>query len=150
MTVTTTPHLNFRGDARAALEFWHSVFGGQLAVVTYADAHAVTDESEAQQVIYGQLVSAEGLRVMAFDVPSARPFDAGVSPVFVSVRGTDGDELTRYWEALVEGGTVVTALGPSMWSPAYGMVVDRFGVTWVLDLEVPWDGRSADADADAS
>jgi PhnB protein len=143
MSVTTTPHLNFRGDARAALEFWHSVFGGQLSVVSYADAQAVTDESEAQQVIYGQLLSEEGLRVMAFDVPSARPYDAGVVPVFVSVRGTDADELTRYWEALVEGGTIVTPLGQSMWSPLYGMVADRFGVTWVLDLEVPWDGSAS-------
>lgn len=139
MSVTTTPHLNFRGDARDALEFWHSVFGGQLSLVSYADAQSVTDQTEAQQVIYGQLVSDDGLRVMAFDVPSARPYDAGVVPVFVSVRGTDPDELTRYWEALVAGGTVVTPLGQSMWSPLYGMVADRFGVTWVLDLEVPWD-----------
>ena len=143
MTVTTTPHLNFRGDARAALEFWHSVFGGQLSVVSYADAQSVTDESEAQQVVYGQVVSDEGLRVMAFDVPAARPYDAGVSPVFVSVRGTDADELTRYWEALVEGGTIVTPLGKSMWSPLHGMVTDRFGVTWVLDLEVPWDASDS-------
>ena len=41
MTVLTTPHLNFRGDARAALEFYHSVFGGQIVLVTNQDAFSV-------------------------------------------------------------------------------------------------------------
>ena len=37
MSVQTTPHLNFRGDARAALELYRSVFGGELVVTTYGD-----------------------------------------------------------------------------------------------------------------
>lgn len=140
MSVTVTPHLNFRGQARAALEHYRSVFGGELAVVTYADAHQVTAADEADQVMWGQLVSEAGFRVMAYDVPSHTAWEAGVIPVFVSVRGTDTAELTGYWEALADGGTVLAPLASSAWAPLYGMLTDRFGVTWVLDIAVAWDG----------
>ena len=138
MSISTTPHLNFRGDARAALEFYGAVFGGQLTVITYADAHQVTEQAAADQIMWGQVVSDAGLRVMAYDVPAHTAYEPGIIPVFVSVRGTGADEITEYWERLVEGGTVVVPLGASAWAPLYGMVTDRFGVTWVLDVEVAW------------
>jgi PhnB protein len=138
MSITTSPHLNFRGDARSALEFYESVFGGQLVAVSYADAHAVTDPAEADQLLFGQVVAEEGFHVMAYDVPSHTPYEPGTIPVFVSVRGADADEITGYWQKLVEGSTVVVPLAASAWSPLYGMLKDRFGVTWVLDVEVPW------------
>jgi PhnB protein len=71
-------------------------------------------------------------------VPASRPWSAGEAPFFVSVRGNDLEELTGYWKALSEAATVVQPLGPSAWAPAYGMLVDRFGVTWVLDVAAPW------------
>lgn len=140
MSITTTPHLNFRGDARSALEFYQSVFGGQLVAVSYADGHAVTDPAEADQVLFGEVVAEVGFHVMAYDVPSHTPYDPGTIPVFVSVRGADVDEITEYWQKLVDGSTVVVPLAASAWSPLYGMLKDRFGVTWVLDVEVPWAG----------
>ena len=139
MAITTTTHLNFRGDARAALEFYQSVFGGDLVAVTYADAHAVTSESEANQIMWGQVTSEAGFHVMAYDVPGYLEHEPGKNPVFVSVHGADADELGRYWSALVVGGDVVVELAPAAWSPLYGMVRDQFGVTWVLDVEVPYE-----------
>ncbi len=138
MTVHTTTHLNLRGDARAALEHYRSVFGGELTVITYADAHAVQDPAEADQVMWGQVVSADGFRVMAYDVPSATPWELGTRPFFVSVRGADADEVTRYWTALADGSEIVVPLAPAAWAPLYGMLTDRFGVTWVLDVEAAW------------
>ncbi|UZN03646.1 VOC family protein [Cellulomonas sp. S1-8] len=140
MTISTTTHLNFRGDARAALELYGSAFGGDATVVTYAQAGAVTDPAESDQVMWGQVASPAGFRVMAYDVPSHTAYEPGVNPVFVSVRGTDADELRRYWDGLAEGATVRVPLAPAAWSPLYGMVTDRFGVTWVLDVEVAWAG----------
>ncbi|MEV4256846.1 VOC family protein [Spirillospora sp. NPDC049652] len=134
MSVTTTAHLNFRGDARAALEFYRSVFGGDLAVVTYKDAGAVQDESEADQVMWGQVHAGGGFHVMAYDVPSHLPYEQGTNAFFVSVRAETAEEITGYWERLVEGATVVVPMGPAGWAPAYGMARDRFGVVWVLDV----------------
>ena len=138
MTINTTTHLNFRGDARAALEFYQSVFGGQLTAISYADAQAVQQPDEAEQIMWGQVVSDDGFRIMAYDVPASRAYEPGVAPVFVSVRGADADEITRYWEKLADGATVIAPLATAQWAPLYGMLQDRFGVTWVLDVEVAW------------
>ena len=134
MSITTTTHLNFRGDAGAALEFYQSVFGGRIARITYADAHAVQDPAEAGQIMWGEVRADNGFHVMAYDVPGGQSYDAGDKPVFVSVRGRDGDEITSYWKGLSAGATVIQDLGPAGWSPLYGMLRDRFGVTWVLDV----------------
>ena len=138
MSINVTNHLNFRGDARAALEFYRSVFGGDLAIVTYQDAHHVQDPSEADQVMWGQVAAANGFRVMAYDVPSRTSWNPGEIPFFVSVRGDAADEITRYWEKLSEGATIAQPLAPSGWTPLYGMLKDRFGVTWVLDVATPY------------
>lgn len=134
MSVTTTTHLNFRGEARAALEFYQSVFGGDLAVVTYKDAGNVQQESEADQVMWGQVLSTDGFHVMAYDVPAYMPYEQGANSVFVSVRGETVEEITGYWERLTAGSTVVVPLGPAAWAPAYGMLRDRFGIVWALDV----------------
>lgn len=139
MSITTTTHLNFRGDARAALEFYRSVFGGDIALVGYADADNVTDPAEAGQIMWGQVRAGNGFHVMAYDVPGHQSYHPGDKPVFVSIRGTDGDEITGYWKGLAEGATVVQDLGPAGWAPLYGMLTDRFGVTWVLDVAVEYD-----------
>ena len=138
MSIRTTTHLNFRGQAREALAFYQTVFGGDLVAITYADAHAIRTPEEADQIMWGQVESASGFHVMAYDVPSAMEWNAGTIPVFVSVRGTDEDEVRRYWDGLSEGATIVQPLAPAGWSPLYGMLKDRFGITWVLDIAVPY------------
>ncbi|WP_063020710.1 VOC family protein [Nocardia niwae] len=140
MSLTTTTHLNFRGDARAALEFYQSVFGGQLAVVTYEDAGNVQDESEADQIMWGQVQDGNGFHVMAYDVPGSMSYDPGANAFFVSVRGASVEEVSSYWERLTAGATIVVPMGPANWAPAYGMLRDRFGVVWVLDVVSEYNG----------
>lgn len=134
MSVTVVPHLNFRGEAREALEFYHSAFGGDVAVVTYKDAGNVQDPSEADQVMWGQVTAANGFRVMAYDVPSRMPWDQGENAFFVSLRGETSEEVTAFWEKLSEGAIIVQALEPAQWAPLYGMLKDRFGVVWAVDV----------------
>ncbi|TDE21321.1 VOC family protein [Nonomuraea mesophila] len=134
MSVKSVAHLNFRGDARAALEFYRSVFGGDLAVVTYKDAGNVQDAADADRVMWGQVLSGDGFHVMAYDVPSHLPYDQGENPFFLSLRGKTAQEITAYWERLSEGADVVRPLEPAQWSALYGMLKDRFGVTWVMDV----------------
>jgi PhnB protein len=140
MAVKSVTHLNFRGDARAALEFYRSVFGGDLAVVTYKDAGGAQDPAEADQVMWGQVLADNGFHVMAYDVPSRMPWNQGENSFFLSVRGESTQEITAYWEKLSEGATVVQPLGPAQWAPLYGMLTDRFGVVWVLDVVSEYNG----------
>lgn len=148
MSVNATTHLNFRGDARAALEFYQSVFGGELVVATYADFGAPKDTPDADKVVFGQVAAENGFRVMAYDVPatgqSAGPSEPSTrrengmtitqDPFFISLRGESVDEITGYWEKLSEGATVVEPLASSQWAPLFGMLMDRFGITWVVDV----------------
>lgn len=159
MSITTTTHLNFRGSARQALEFYGSVFGGDVTLATYGDFGMPADAPGADKVVFGQVENAEGLRLMAYDVPGATEDSAaedgaatagtttrenGVTltdrTFFQSLRADSLDELTGYWDALAEGATIVEPLAASAWSPGFGMLTDRFGVTWVLDVRVAYAG----------
>lgn len=142
MTVNVTPHLNFRGNAREALEHYRSVFGGDLMVATYADMGNVQDPAEADQVVFGQVSSEHGFRIMAYDVPASRAWSRGEDPFFVSVRGADSAEITAYWEKLAVGATVLQPLAPAAWAPLYGMLTDQFGVTWVMDVVADYAPQS--------
>ncbi|WP_214105458.1 VOC family protein [Acrocarpospora catenulata] len=134
MSVNTVTHLNFRGDAHAALTFYQSVFGGHMATVTYKDAGNVQEPSEADQVMWGQVAASSGFRVMAYDVPARLPWNQGENAFFVSLRGETAEEITAYWEKLSDGATILQPLGPAQWAPLYGMLKDQFGVTWVIDV----------------
>lgn len=134
--MNTVAHLNFRGNARDALRFYQSVFGGDLQVVTYEQAGQAA-VARPHDVIWGQVTSPGGFAVMAFDVQPDRPWDPGVNAFFLSVRSTSADEIRGHWDRLIVGGEILQPLGPSMWAPLYGMAKDRFGITWVLDVAAP-------------
>ncbi|GHA09924.1 VOC family protein [Devosia pacifica] len=134
MAIQTVAHINFNGQARDALSFYQTVFGGDLALVTHAQAYGTLEASVADLVSWGQVSSPEGFSVMAFDVPPEQPFDAGKKPFFVSVRGGDIDEIAAYWKKLSEDATIIQPLAQSGWAKLYGMLKDKFGVTWVLDV----------------
>jgi len=148
MAISTTTHLNFHGDARAALEFYQSVFGGHRTVVTYGDFGLPQDLPDAGKVVFGQVTADNGFRIMAYDVPG-QDAPAAVTPApttrangltltgerfFVSVRGDTAEEVGAFWDKLAEGADVIEKYGPAQWAPGFGMLTDRFGVTWILDV----------------
>ncbi|BCJ50148.1 VOC family protein [Actinoplanes sp. NBRC 14428] len=152
MSVTTTTHLNFRGEARQALEFYQSVFGGRLTLVTYGDFGMPKELPDAGKVVFGQLTADNGFGIMAYDAPSQSPAAAAPAATtrehgmtltgerfFVSVRGDDAEEVGALWEKLAAGATLIEKYGPSQWAPGFGMLTDQFGVTWILDVAVAYD-----------
>lgn len=146
MSITTTTHLNFRGDARVALEFYRSVFGGEATIATYADFGMPKDAPGSDHVVFGQVETEAGFHVMAYDIPgAAEAAPAGSTyrehgmtitdqQFFVSVRGETLEEIEGYWAKLSVGSSIVEPLAASAWSPGFGMLTDGFGVTWILDV----------------
>ena len=133
MTVQTTPHVNFRGDARKALEFYQSVFGGGLMAATYADIHAAEDPSQNDQIAFGRVTAPNGFDIMAYDVQPSKVFDAGENPFYITLQGEDENEIRAGWDALSDGArAILIPLGPAPFAPLYGMLTDRFGVTWII------------------
>lgn len=149
MSIITTTHLNFRGTARQALEFYRSVFGGEVSIATYGDFGMRAGVPGADKVVFGRLETADGLRLMAYDIPGAVEAEVAVTagstrrengvtitdrPFFQSLQASSLDELSAIWAALAEDAEIVEPLAASAWSAGFGMLTDRFGVTWVLDV----------------
>lgn len=103
--------------------------------------------------MWGQVAADSGFRVMAYDVPmaeqSSQP-DAPLTrrengmtltrqPFFISLRGTDVDEVSELWQKLSEGAAVIEPIAQSQWAPLFGMLTDRFGITWVVDVVNPYN-----------
>lgn len=134
MTVSVVPHINLRGQARTALQFYQAVFGGEIALMTYRDAHAVRDPQDADHVMWGQVRAADGFQVMAYDVPTDTAWQAGENAYFICVGCSTAQQAAQRWGGLAEGATVLQPLSPSSWAPLYGMLKDKFGVTWVINV----------------
>lgn len=135
MTITTTTHLNFDGDARAALEFYAAAFGTTATMATYGDTGASDDPAWGDRVVWGQVQAPSGIRVMAFDVWPHQPWDQGSNAFYVYLSGDDAAEVTAVWQALLPGAEVRQPLGPAAWSSLAGQLRDRFGVIWALDVQ---------------
>ena len=136
MASKLNPYLNFRGEAQAALDFYHSVFGGELAVDTFSGFGMPTENpAEADWVMHGQLDSPAGFTLMASDVPPEHQKPLG--GFSVSYHAADEAEAERVFAALAGGGTVTMPLAPTFWAKRFGMLVDRFGVPWMVNCAAP-------------
>lgn len=133
MTTTLNPYLNFNGNAREAMDFYHSVFGGELSTSRFGDVPGMGDPSEADKLMHAMLVADNGLTLMAADVPASMGYTppAGFS---LSLSGEDDTTLRGYWEQLSDGATVTAPLNRAPWGDTFGMLVDRFGVNWLVNI----------------
>lgn len=136
------PYINFRTEARAALEFYHSVFGGELVVSSFAD-FGVDDIPAAERdlIMHGQLETTSGFTLMASDVPSHLEWDRGTNSFSVSLSGPLSDEasLRGSWLKLSEGGSITEPLATAPWGATFGMLTDKFGVTWLVNISADDD-----------
>ena len=130
MTSRLNPYLNFQDTARAAMEFYKEVLGGDLNVSTFGDMGA-TESTDL--VMHASLETPAGLTLMAADTPPGMDFTPG-SQISVSISGDDEAELRGYWDGLSQGGTVTMALDKQVWGDVFGMVTDRFGIAWMVNI----------------
>lgn len=133
MVTRLNPYLGFRDNARQAMEFYRTVFGGELTLSTFAELHGSEDPAEQDKIMHGQLESEGGLTLMASDTPNSMGYTPGTN-YSVSLSGDDEDELRGYWEKLSAGGNVVEPLAKAPWGDSFGMCVDRFGVSWLVNI----------------
>jgi PhnB protein len=130
------PYLSFRGNAREAMTFYQSVFGGDLRVDTFGDSGMSQDPAEVDLVMHAQLSTPSGLNLMGSDTPARLDLTVGDN-VSVSLSGEDEAELRRYWDGLVAGGTVTMPMERAPWGDTFGMCVDRFGIHWMVNATAP-------------
>jgi len=132
MAVMLDPYLNFRDQTREAMEFYRQVFGGELRMMTFKDYQASHDPSEDDKIMHAQL-EADGIRLMAADTPNDMDHQPGTN-FNLSLSGEDEPTLRKYFEQLQDGGEVMMPLEKAPWGDTFGMLVDRFGIRWLVNV----------------
>jgi PhnB protein len=135
MTTRLNPYITFPGTARAAMEHYQRVLGGELRLNTFGE-YGDPAAPNADGVMHALLETPAGFTLMASDAPPGMAAPEG-SSISVSLSGDDEAELRRYWDGLAEGGTIGMPLDKQVWGDVFGMLTDRFGVQWMVNIGQP-------------
>ena len=135
MAVRLNPYINFPGNARDAMEFYRTVFGGDLKVNTFGE-FGNQDAAVADKVMHAMLETDRGYTLMASDLAPGMAHTPG-NNITISLSGDDSDELRGYWEKLCDGGQVNMPMEKQAWGDEFGMCMDRFGIAWMVNITQP-------------
>jgi PhnB protein len=134
-------YLNFPGTARAALEFYETVFGTKIAMMqTFGETSFMPNvpETAKPKIMHAQIPLTSTVHLMASDAVEGfgPPMTFG-NHVHISLVANDKAEADRVFAALSAGGKATMPLANAPWGPYFGMCTDRFGVQWMISLPHP-------------
>ncbi len=132
MSAVLNPYVNFRGQAREAMEFYQSVLGGELQLMTFGDAQM--PGVPAEHVMHSQLETPNGFTLMGSDTPEEMPLSNGNS-LTICISG-DEPVLRDWFAGLAEGGQITVPLTKQSWGAEFGMLVDKFGTPWMVNANI--------------
>lgn len=135
MASRLNPYVSFDGDARPAMEFYRSVFGGSLTLSTYGElGNAYPDHPD--RIMHSVLETPSGYTIMGADNQPGTEYQPG-NTMTISLSGDDADELHGYWDKLADGGTIAVPMEKQAWGDEFGMCADRFGIDWMINISAP-------------
>jgi PhnB protein len=128
------PYISFDGNAREAMEFYKTVFGGELTLSTFGEAGMTDHGVKPDQIMHAQLVADNGITLMASDTATGmREYVVGTN-MSISLSGDNEAELTDYYNKLADGGKVEQPLTKAPWGDMFGMCIDKFGTFWMVNI----------------
>ncbi len=128
------PYISFRGNAREAMEFYKTAFGGKLTMSTFKEAGMSVEPNEADMIMHAMIEADNGIVLMASDVPKQhRDYQEGAS-IRISLSGDNDAELRGYWDTLSVGGAIKQPLVAAPWGDTFGMFADKFGIQWMVNI----------------
>lgn len=128
-----TPYLNFRDNTRDVMTFYQTVFGGKLTFSTFKEFGVSQDPAEENKIMHSMLVAENDMTLMAADVPNSMDLQSG-SNISITLSGDNEEELTRFYNMLSAGGYVIEPLAKAPWGDSFGMFVDKFGISWMVNI----------------
>ena len=143
MTTTLTPYLAFDGRTREAFAFYEKALGARIqAMLRYADMPQPSAPAEGCEggmpsgdgIMHACLVIPGGAMLFAGDAPPGRPYE-GIKGNMLALQFDTVAEAQRVFDALSQGGSVTMPMMPSFWAKTFGMLTDRFGVSWAVNGE---------------
>ena len=132
MTHKLNPYLTFGGDAREAMEFYQSVFGGALTLQSFKEAGIAQTPDQEHLIMHGELITDDGMTLMGSDDP-----ELVSSPASVALSGDDQEVLTAYWDKLSKDATIIAPFETASWGDTFGMLTDQFGTRWMVNVVLP-------------
>ena len=133
MASRLNPYLSFKANARQAMEFYKTVFGGELTMMTFGQGGMTQDAGEKDKIMHAQLVAPNGYWLMGSDTPPGMPFQPGTT-MTVSLSGDDAKALQGYWDKLAAGAKITMPLAKAPWGDTFGMLTDKFGTPWMVNI----------------
>jgi PhnB protein len=128
------PYISFDGNTREAMEFYKTVFGGKLEFSTFGEAGMTDHGVKPDGIMHASLIADNGITIMAADTATGmRDYVVGTN-MSLSLSGENEEELTGYYNKLVEGGKVEEPLAKAPWGDTFGMCIDKFGIFWMVNI----------------
>jgi PhnB protein len=149
MKTVLNAYLSFKSNAREAMEFYKSIFGGELKMSTFKEYQASQSPAEDNLIMHAELNAGEMLTFMASDTPARMEFQPGAN-ISMSLSGENEEELKAYFKKLSAGGTIGMPLEKAIWGDTFGMCTDKFGIGWMVNITAPKTEQSQGMQASMS
>jgi PhnB protein len=128
------PYLHFGGNCEEVMNFYKSIFGGELEVSRFSD-FAGPDQApqDTPEGVMHSTLKSDNLSFMASDGMPEMTQVVGDN-ISMSISGDDEAQLTGFFNGLGEGGTVTLPLARQMWGDTFGMLTDKYGIHWMINI----------------
>lgn len=126
-------YLSFGGNCREAMTFYQHCFGGELELKTFEEAPGDMMPGASQDQIMHAKLSNGGLLLMASDGLQEVPVKGNL--INLNINCSSEKEINSFFEKLSEGGNVTMPLADQFWGARFGMLIDKFGIAWMLNWE---------------
>ena len=143
MSTTLTPYLSYGGNTREAFRFYEQALGAKIeTMMSFADMPKMPAPADGCEggmpsgdgIMHACLALPGGARLMAGDAPAHMPYE-GIKGAMMALQYDTTDQAQTVFHALSQGGQVTMPLAPAFWAKTFGMVTDKFGVSWAVNGE---------------
>ena len=130
-TISLNAYLMFNGNCREAINFYQTVFGGTVNVMTFGQTDPNASDFIRDRIMHSDLMGGDA-EFMACDTPVEGALSSG--NINLALSGNDEERLTKMFEALSVGGTITVPLAKQMWGDVFGAIQDKFGIEWMVNI----------------
>ena len=135
MSMKLTPYLNFAGNAEEVLNFYAAALGGEVVMLSrYGDSPMPCGDDEKNSIMHARLVFGDNM-IMISDKPKSYPHSTDGN-ITLSIGTEDVEETEKVFNNLAEGGQVLMPLADQFWGARFGMLKDKYGVSWMVNCEL--------------
>lgn len=130
-----TPYVTFRGNCREAMIFYKDSFGGELTFQTVGETPSDIryPPGAEDQIMHATLITGD-IIIMASDMISRAGFTLGTN-ISLSLTCDSLEQIEKIFFSLSKGGNIKDQLSRRPWGAFFGVITDRFGITWMLSYD---------------